>query len=157
VKVTAASGVWITHNIFEGVEAGGDYDVYFDDQSSTVVKEVFIYGNHVEHRPRIASTYIRLKDGFATVGAIYSQYDCTLIKFESSGYAKLYVDKIPYLKTGTKFENVNGAGRWNFSSMPADFLITDATRWNGTPPINTSINGYQTNGQSNYLQGLQIK
>jgi len=157
IKVVAASGIWIVHNIFEGVELGGDYDIHFDDQSSTVVKEVYIYGNHVEHRPKIASTYIRLKDGNATVGAIYSQYDCTLIKFESSGYAKLFVENIPYLKTGTKFENVNSSGRWNFSAMPATFTITDATFWNGTPPINTSINSYQTNGQSNYLQGVQIK
>jgi hypothetical protein len=81
----------------------------------------------------------------------------TLIKFESAGYAKMIVENIPYLTSGTKFENTNGAGRWKFINLPATFLITDATKWVGTPPINSAMDGWQTNGQSNYLQGTTIK
>lgn len=152
IKVHAASGVQILHNIFEGVQAGGDYDVYFDDNGSTVVKEVYIYGNHVEHQPAIAAFYIKLKDGFAHCGGIYSQYDCTLIKFESTGYAKCMVDNIPYLTSGTKFQNVSTAGRWWFTNMPSSFDPNIATYWLGTAPINSRYDGWNSNGQSPFVQ-----
>ena len=157
IKATAVSGLVVYHNIFEGIQSGSQYHVYFDDNGSPVVKEFTCYGNHVEQQPSIASFYVRLKDGNAYVGGIYSQYDCTLIKFESAGYAKMIVENIPYLTTGTKFENVSSAGRWKFINVPATFLITDATKWVGTPPINSAMDGWQTNGQSNYLQGVTIK
>jgi hypothetical protein len=157
IKATAVSGLVVYHNIFEGIQSGSQYHVYFDDNGSPVVKEFNCYGNHVEQQPSIASFYVRLKDGNAYVGGVYSQYDCTLIKFESAGYAKMIVENIPYLTSGTKFENTNGAGRWKFINLPATFLITDATKWVGTPPINSAMDGWQTNGQSNYLQGTTIK
>ena len=157
IKATAVSGLVIHHNIFEGVQAGPQYEVYFDDGGSNVVKEFTCYGNHVEQQPSIAAFYIRLKDGFAYCGGIYSQYDCTLIKFEGAGYGKCIVENIPYLTTGTKFENVSSAGRWKFINVPATFLITDATKWVGTPPINSAMDGWSTSGQSNYLQGTTIK
>lgn len=153
IKVHAASGIQILHNIFEGQLAGGDYDVYFDDNSSTVVKEVKMYGNHVEHQPAIASFYIRLKDGFANCGGIYSQYDCTLIKFESSGYAKCIVDNIPFLTSGTKFDNVNSNGRWWFSNMPVSFNPNTTAFWlSGTPPANSRYDGWNPNGQVPFIQ-----
>ena len=153
IKVHAASGIQILHNIFEGVLAGGDYDVYFDDNGSTVVKEVYMYGNHVEHQPAIASFYIKLKDGFAVCGGIYSQYDCTLIKFESSAYAKCMVDNIPYLTSGTKFDNVSTTGRWWFTNMPSSFDPNTATYWlSGTAPTNSRYDGWNSNGQAPFLQ-----
>ena len=153
IRVYAASGVQILHNIFEGQLAGGDYDVYFDDNGSTVVKEVTMYGNHVEHQPVIASFYIKLKDGFAHCGGIYSQYDCTLIKFESSAYAKCMVDNIPYLTSGTKFDNVNANGRWWFTNMPTAFDPNTATYWlSGTAPTNSRYDGWNSNGQAPFLQ-----
>jgi len=153
IRVYAASGISITHNIFEGVQAGGDYDVFFDDNNSNVVKEVYIYGNHVEHTPLIAAFYIKLKEGIAYVGGIYSQYDCTLIKFESSAYAKMIVENIPYLTSGTKFDNVNTAGRWWFTNMPAAFDPNTTTYWlNGISPINSRLDNWNTSGQSPFLQ-----
>jgi hypothetical protein len=153
IKVHAASGIQILHNIFEGQLAGGDYDVYFDDNGSTVVKEVTMYGNHVEHQPAIASFYIRLKDGFAVCGGIYSQYDCTLIKFESSAYAKIMVDNIPYLTSGTKFHNVNSNGRWWFTNMPVSFNPTITSYWiGGVAPSNSRYDGWNSNGQVPFLQ-----
>lgn len=157
IKATAVSGLRVVGNIFEGVQAGGDYDVYFEDNSSNVVKEFFSYGNHHEHQAKIAAYYVRLKDGYAQIGGVYSQYDQTLIKFESSAYAKMVVSEIPFLTSGTKFENVNGAGRWEFINPPATFLITDATKWVGAMPSLTSIQGYDTNGQKKYIQGIQVK
>ena len=153
IKVHAASGVQILHNIFEGVLLGGDYDVYFDDNGSTVVKEVTMYGNHVEHKPAIASFYIKLKDGYARCGGIYSQYDCTLIKFESTAYGKCIVENIPYLTTGTKFDNVSTTGRWWFTNMPATFDPNTATYWlGGVAPTNSRLDGWNTNGQAPFLQ-----
>ena len=157
IKATAVSGLVIYHNIFEGVQSGPQYEVFFDDAGSPVVKEVHIYGNHVEQQPSVAGFHIRLKDGNAYVGGIYSQYDCNLISFESAGYGKMIVENIPYLTSGTKFKNINGAGRWKFINVPATFNFSDATKWNGTPPINSAIDGWQTNGQSNYLQGTTVK
>jgi hypothetical protein len=153
IKVHAASGIQILHNIFEGQLAGGDYDVYFDDNSSTVVKEVTMYGNHVEHQPAIASFYIRLKDGVAVCGGIYSQYDCTLIKFESSAYAKIMIDNIPYLTSGTKFHNINSNGRWWFTNMPVAFNPTITTYWiGGVAPSSSRYDGWNSNGQVPFLQ-----
>ena len=153
IRVYAASGVQILHNIFEGQLAGGDYDVYFDDNGSTVVKEVTMYGNHVEHQPAIASFYIRLKEGIAHCGGIYSQYNCTLIKFESSAYAKCLVDNIPYLTSGTKFDNVNANARWWFTNMPVAFDPNTATYWlGGTAPSNSRYDGWNSNGQAPFLQ-----
>jgi hypothetical protein len=160
IKVIAVSGMVIYHNIFEGGDVnhnGSDYEVFFDDNGSAVVKEVHIYGNHVEQKPKISAFNVRLKDGNAYVGGIYSQYDCNLIRFEGAGYAKMIVENIPYLTGGTKFENVSSAGRWKFINVPATFSISDLTKWISTPPINSAIDGWQTNGQSNYLQGTTIK
>jgi len=153
IRVHAASGVQILHNIFEGVQAGGDYDVYFDDNGSTVVKEVYIYGNHVEHIPAIAAFYIKLKDGIAYCGGIYSQYNCTLIKFESSAYAKMIVENIPYLTSGTKFDYVGNGARWWFTNMPASFDPNTNTYWvGGVAPLNSRYDGWDTNGQAPFLQ-----
>ena len=69
----------------------------------------------------------------------------------------MIVENIPYLTGGTKFENVSSAGRWKFINVPATFSIADLTKWISTPPINSAIDGWQTNGQSNYLQGITIK
>ena len=158
IKATAVSGLHIIHNIFEGVQAGPQYEVYFDDGGSNVVKEFTCYGNHVEQQPSVAAFYIRLKDGFAYCGGIYSQYDCTLIRFEGAGYGKCIVENIPYLTSGTKFENVLGAGRWEFINPPATFITTDATKWVGNAiPTNLAIKGWDTNGQKSYMQGVSIK
>jgi hypothetical protein len=151
IRVYAASGVVLTHNIFEGPNS--DYDVFFDDNGSTVVKEVTIYGNHVEHTPSIAAFYIKLKDGLAHCGGIYSQFNCTLIKFESAAYAKCIVDNIPHLTSGTKFDYVGSGGRWWFSNMPASFDPNISTYWlSGVAPTNSRYDGWSTNGQSPFLQ-----
>ena len=152
ICIYACSGAMINHNIFEGIQSGGDYDVYFDDKGSPVVKEVNMFGNHVEHIPAIASFYIKLKEGFAQCGGIYSQYNCTLIKFESSAYAKCIVSEIPYLTSSAKFQNVNSAGRWWFINLPASFDPNSATYWVGTPPTNSRIDNWNSNGQSPYIQ-----
>ena len=151
IRVNAASGVQLLHNIFEGPNS--NYDVFFDDNGSTVVKEVTIYGNHVEHRPAIAAFYIKLRDGIAHCGGIYSQFDCTLIKFESSAYAKCLVDNIPHLTSGTKFDYTGSGGRWWFSNMPASFDPNTASYWvSGVAPTNSRYDGWNTNGQSPFLQ-----
>jgi hypothetical protein len=151
IRVFAASGISITHNIFEGPNS--DYDVFFDDNNSSVVKEVYIYGNHVEHTPSIAAFYIKLKEGIAYCGGVYSQYSCTLIKFESSAYAKMIVENIPFLTSGTKFDNVNTNGRWWFTNMPSAFDPNITTYWLGSiSPINSRLDNWNSNGQSPFLQ-----
>ena len=157
IKATAVSGLRITGCIFEGVEAGPQYEVYFDDNGSTVVKDFVMTSCHIEQKPSIAGVYCRLKDGYAYVSHIFSQYDCNLISFESAGYAKMIVEATPYLTSGTKFTNVNGAGRWEFINPPATFLTTDATRWNGSAPTYLTISGWDTNGQKKYVQGVTVK
>jgi hypothetical protein len=157
IKATAVSGLRIHGCIFEGIQNGPQYEVYFDDNSSTVVKDFEIKNCHIEQKQSVAAIYIRLKDGFAYVSNVFSQYDCNLVKFESSAYAKCIVEGVPYLTSLTKFENVNGAGRWKFINMPAPFDPTVATYWNGTPPTLPAIDGWQTNGQSNYLKGTTVR
>lgn len=157
IKATAVSGLRITGCIFEGIQNGGQYEVYFDDNGSTVVKDFVMSSCHIEQKPSVAGVYCRLKDGYAYVSHIFSQYDCNLISFESAGYAKMIVEAIPYLTSGTKFTNVNGAGRWEFINPPATFLTTDATRWNGSAPTYLTVTGWDTNGQKKYIQGVTVK
>lgn len=153
IRAIAVSGLVIEHNIFEGVQAGPQYEVFFDDNSSNVVKEVTIRGCHVEQQPSEAAFHIRLKDGYASIENIYSQYDCNLIQFDSSAYAKLLVSKIPYLTSNTTFNNINPAGRVFFEHMPATFDPAVTTKWkNGVPPVNIGLIGWNTNGQSPFIK-----
>ena len=153
IRAIAVSGLVLEHNIFEGVQAGPQYEVFFDDNSSNVVKEVTIRGCHVEQQPSEAAFHIRLKDGYANVDTVYSQYDCNLIQFDSAAYAKLIVKNIPYLTTNTTFNNVNPAGRVFFEHMPATFDPAVTTKWkNGVPPVNIGLFGWNTNGQSPFIK-----
>jgi len=148
IKATAVSGLVIDHNIFEGVQAGPQYEIYFDDNGSTVVKEVTIRGCHIEQQPSVAGIYIKLKDGFAVVDTVFTQYACNLISFDSAAYAKCLVNTIPYLPTGTTFEQVNTAGRWFFTNPPATFDPSVATNWKGgVVPAYIGLNSWNTNGQ----------
>lgn len=167
IKVSAGSGMYIYnnvfgdtatsdsltlfHNIFEGVRNGGLYDVFIDDISSAVVKEVTVSNNHFEHIPSIAAIHIRLKDGFAHCINNYSQYDCTLISFESSAYAKILV-QVPYLTTNTKFRSTGSGARWWFMAMPDTFNPSSSTRWVGSVPTNTRYDGWDSNGQMPFIQ-----
>lgn len=101
--------------------------------------------------------YIRLKDGFGYVSNVFSQYDCNLVKFESSGYAKCVIKGVPYFTSGTNFENVNSAGRWKFIDIPASFDPYDATKWNGAIPYQPSIDAWQSSGQTNFIKGITIR
>lgn len=157
IKATAVSGLVVDHCIFEGIQAGPQYEVYFDDNGSTVVKEVTITGCHVEQQPSVAAFYIRLKDGYANINTIFSQYDCTLVSFDSSGYAKMIVSNVPYLTSGTKFNNINTAGRWLFVNPPATFTNTDATKWVSAVPYGLAIIGWDTAGQIAYTKGVTMK
>jgi len=157
IKATAVSGLRIRGCIFEGVQNGSDYEVYFDDAGSTVVKDFEISNCHIEQQQKIAAMYIRLKDGFGYVSNVFSQYDCNLVKFESSGYAKCVIKGVPYFTSGTKFENVNSAGRWKFIDIPASFDPYDATKWNGAIPYQPSIDAWQSSGQTNFIKGITIR
>jgi hypothetical protein len=157
IKVTAASGIVIEHDIFEGVQNGPQYEVFFDDNGSTVVKEFNVRGCHIEQQTSVAAIHVRLKDGFANVEDVYSQYDTTLVSFDSSGYAKMNVKGVPYLTGGTKFKNINNAGRWSFKDMPATFIPTDAAKWDGAVPSFPAIEGWDTNGQKRYTSGITVK
>jgi hypothetical protein len=151
IRVFGASGIQILHNIFEG--PNGNYDVFFDDNGSPNVKEVYMYGNHVEHQPTIAAFYIKLKDGYAYCGGIYSQLDCTLIMFESSAYAKCIVESIPFLTSGTKFQSIGSGARWWFINMPAPFDPNTTTYWlGGVAPSNSRYDNWNASGQSPFLQ-----
>lgn len=153
IRAIAVSGLVLDHNIFEGVQAGPQYEVFFDDNSSNVVKEVTIRGCHVEQQPSVAAFYIRLKDGYCNIDTIYSQYDCTLISFDSAAYAKMIVHNVPFLTTNTKFNHINNAGRWYWINPPATFDPSVATRWiNSNVPVNMGIDGWNTNGQSPYIK-----
>lgn len=157
VRAIAVSGLVVDHNIFEGVQNGPQYEVFFDDNSSTVVKEVTITNCHIEQQQSVAAIHVRLKEGYATVENVFSQYDTKLVSFESSAYAKMNVSNVPYLTGGTKFKNINSAGRWSFTNMPATFLPTDATKWEGTPATYPAIDGWDTNGQKKYIQGVTVR
>lgn len=157
IKITAASGIVLDHNIFEGIENGPQYEVFFDDNSSNVVKEFTVRNCHIEQKPSVSAIHVRLKDGFANVEGIYSQYDSTLISFDSSAYAKMNVKNVPYLTGLTKFKNVNTAGRWSFKDMPATFNPSDATKWDGAVPSLPAIEGWDTNGQKRYTSGITVK
>lgn len=148
IKATAVSGLDIHHNIFEGDAVGAQYEIYFDDGASNVVKEVNITGNHIEQAPTVAGIYVKLKDGYANIDGIFTQYAHTLIKFESEAYAKLKIGNVPYLPTGTKFQYVGTGSRFWFDRMPSTFDPATGTNWiNGTSPSYIRQDWYDPNGQ----------
>lgn len=148
IKATAVSGLDVHHNIFEGDAIGAQYEVYFDDGNSNVVKEVNITGNHIEQAPSVAGIYVKLKDGYANIDGIFTQYSHTLIKFESEAYAKLKISNVPYLPTGTKFQYVGGGARFWFDRMPSTFDPAAPGSWiNGAAPVNIRNDWYDPNGQ----------
>lgn len=152
IRVNGASGSVIYHNIFEGGNTqhlGSDYAIYFDDNGSSVVKETTMYGNHVEFIPAKAAIFLKLKDGIADVGGIFSQYDCTLIRFETSAYAKLILKNIPFITGGTKLESVGNGARWNFENNAPNLEAFEATRWtSGLIPSQTTQSSWSTAGQA---------
>lgn len=148
IKATAVSGLQVFHNIFEGDQAGPQYEVYFDDANSNVVKEVNIFGNHVEQAPSVAGFYVKLNDGKANIGGIFSQYKHNLVKFETGAYAKCELSDIPYLPTGTTLQSVGGGARWKFRDMPSTWDPDLGSNWvGGVAPTYSRIDWHDPNGQ----------
>ena len=156
IRIIACSGVEIYHEIWEGVLNGADYHLLWDDQNSNVVHGLNGASIHAENKAKIASIYIKQKQGVSTISDYFGQYDNTIVKFESSAYAKLLLKRFPYLTSGSKFQSVSG-GRIQFEDFPAEFTITDATKWIGSIPYGISIKGWQTNGQTPYQQGITVR
>lgn len=162
IKSVGCSGLIVWHCIFEGGEQGtgigSDYAVYFDDNGSTVVKDVNILFSHGEYVPAIAAFYIKLKDGIATVHGSFKQKKGTLVKFESSAYGKMIVSNVPYIPGESKFESIGSGGRWKFIDMPATFDPYVATTWTGAIPAQTYYEGHSTNGQAPFIKmnGKQV-
>lgn len=157
IRAIAVSGLVVDHCIFEGVENGPQYEVFFDDNGSTVVKEFSVKGCHIEQKTSVAAFYVRLNDGYANIDTVFSQYDTTLIAFNSGAHAKMIVSNVPYLTAGTKFNNMNTAGRWKFVNPPATFIATDATKWVSAIPSFLAIEGWDTNGQRAYQQNITVR
>lgn len=152
IKATAVSGLKVSHNIFEGIQNGPLYHVWFDDASSTTVKEFLIEESHVEQQPSVASLYCRLKDGAGRINGVFSQYDCTLITLETSAYGKLYVKNIPYLTGGTKFNYIGNGARFSFHAMPPTFVAATTTNWvSGIAPSQTAESGFSSVGQAPFI------
>lgn len=157
VKSTAVSGLVVDHSIFEGIQDGPQYEIYFDDNGSTVVKEVTIKGCHIEQQPSVAGIYVKLNSGIANIDTIFSQYACNLVSFNSGAYGKMILSNVPYLVAGTKFKNVNAAGRWRLINPIAEFSVTDTARWDGAIPTYLAVEGWDPNGQKAYLQNVTVK
>jgi len=157
IQLIAVSGAITYHNIHEGVDAGGaDYFVDFNYGGSSTTKDFISESDHIEQSPGKAAYNIRMKEGFPQIKNQFPQKPGTYIRFDSDGaYAKVLVGPFAYVPTGLKFENVNG-GRWQFINMPAEFNPATTTNWTGTVP-SWSQNGYQTNGQTPFLQGFTIR
>ena len=156
IRIVACSGVEIFHEIYEGVLDGSDYHIFWDDQNSSVVHGLNASSIHAENKAKIASIFIKQKQGVSTISDYFGQYDNTVVKFESAAYAKLILNRFPYLTNGSKFQSVSG-GRIQFQDFPAEFTITDANKWVGSIPYGVSIKGWQTNGQTPYMQGITIR
>lgn len=157
IQLIAVSGAILYHNIHEGVDAGGaDYYVDFNYAGSTTVKDFISESDHIEQSPGIAAFNIRIKEGYPQIKNQYPQKPGTYIRFNSDGaYAKMIVGPFAFVPSGLKFQNVNG-GRWQFDNMPAEFNPASSTNWIGSIPSWSQI-GYQTNGQTPFLQGFTIR
>lgn len=151
VRVEGASGVQVTHNIFEGV-GGNQYMVYFDDRSSTVVKEFICSYNHYEADVTVAFNYCRMREGIALFQGNYNQKVApNFIVFESSAWGRCCVRDMMYLVSNVKFKSVLTTCRWFFDNMPTNFSALDQAWWDGAIPSNSKQEGTDSNGQTPYI------
>ena len=91
IRIEGASGVQVIHNIFEGV-GGNQYAVYFDDRSSTVVKDFICSYNHFEANVTTSFIYCRMREGIALFQGNYNQKIApNFITFESSAWGRCCV------------------------------------------------------------------
>jgi hypothetical protein len=151
IRIEGASGIQVTHNIFEGV-GGNQYMVYFDDRSSTVVKEFVCSYNHYEADVAVAFNYCRMREGIALFQGNYNQKVApNFIVFESSAWGRCVVSDMMYLVNNVRFKNNLTTARWIFDNMPSNFNAFDQTWWDGAIPSNTKIESTDPNGQAPYI------
>jgi len=139
--IRGASGVSIKDSIVEGFSP--QYGIYFNSDSSTVVKDFTIENTHVETTCTAAAFYIRASDGQYSISKVFNQYAQTLIEFDvPSGYPQLNVDKISWTHPSTKFANKNAGGVWKFTECQL-----------GEAPWETSPAAYHPYNSSAWLAG----
>lgn len=152
IRCVGTSGTYIVHNIFEGgdtLHVSSDHAIYMTDDGSPVVKDGYIGWNHFEAKFPVAALWLRGKDVIYYTGYNYSQYDLILIHFETIAYGHIYVEAIPYLTNGTKFESVGTGARWHWNKIKFDPL--SASIWATAIPVKQEINAVNPNGQTPYI------
>jgi hypothetical protein len=154
-KFFAVSGNLVEQCIVEGGKPANGID--FDSNGSGVVKDFTVHLTHVETACSNAVLKVRQDDGYVIVDKLFSQYPNTMVDANGSAYPRIFVRNIPYLPIGTNFKTTGNGLRWVFENMPATFDAYNTASWVSGIPNGTSVDGWDTNGQTNYLKGVTIK
>jgi hypothetical protein len=121
------------------------YHFYINALGSSVVKDCSIFRCHIESEVLPGGAGIRaiLMQGYINIDGVFSQYAMVLVDARGSvGYPHIYVSRVPYILTGTKFAMDGTDEIWIFEDV-AGFNVKDATRWlNGVVPYYYSCMNY---------------
>lgn len=134
VAVYASTGVEVNQCVMEG--GSTQYHIFYDSYGNENVKSFFV--NNVEFNipASIAAVKLKLAAGYAKVSGIQTDMDMTLVAAEAAaGYPHLYVENIPFISSGTKFETMGAAVVWSFNEVYQGDQIFNVSRWtNGVVP-----------------------
>lgn len=111
-KILGSSGVVLRDIISEG-SGECDYSVYFDRQSSTVVRLFTISNFHLEHAPKKAAVYLN-HTGIATIDGLFYQLSFEGFKLvhAAPNAEQITLKNIPHYVTGTVLYSGNNEVPW---------------------------------------------
>lgn len=127
--IYVANNVVIDQCVIEG--GSPQYHVYFDAMGNSAVQAFNLSNIQISAYASVASIKVKLAGGYAKLSGIYTDVDMTLVSAESTApYPHLYIENIPILTAGTKFENL-GSVVWSFDEVYSGETIFSAIRWIG--------------------------
>lgn len=114
------------------VDSGSpNYHIYFDSIGSPLVKSFTVTNTQLSSPATLAGIKLKLAGGFAKIDGLYSDVDMTLVSAESAGgYPHLYVENVPWISTGTRFETLGASVVWSFNEVAQGENIFTISRWN---------------------------
>lgn len=132
--IHAANNVVLDQCVVEG--GTPNYHVFFDSIGSPLVKSLTIRNMYLDATASLAGLKLRLAGGYAKIDGLYSQLDMTLVSAESAGgYPHLYVENVPWMSSGTRFETLGSAVVWSFKEILYGEQLSSTMKWvNGTVP-----------------------
>lgn len=129
--IYASNNVMLDHCTVGG--GNPNYHVLFDSIGSSIVNSFHINNMEFKTPASIAGVKLKLANGFAKLDGLYSNVDMTLVSAESvAGFPHLYVENVPWVSNGTRFETLGANVVWSFNEVYDGEMIFSTTKWVGS-------------------------